>query len=115
MVGDVAGKVAIFVDDMIDEARTFLDAARLLKSMGATKVHVMVTHGILSGRSPEDLAECDAIDEVVVCNTTPIKNKTDRCPKLKVIDVSIMIAEAIRRIHNGESMAHLYQNIRGDD
>lgn len=115
VVGDVSGKTAIFVDDMIDEARTFIDAARLLKLHGATNCYVMVTHGILSGQAPEELAECEEIDEVVVCNTTPIGDKTVRCPKLKVIDVSIMIAEAIRRIHNGESMAHLYQNIRGDD
>lgn len=115
VVGDVSGKIAIFVDDMIDEAKLFIEAARLLKSSGATEVYIMVTHGILSGSSPEDLEECEAIDQVVVCNTTPIGNKTERCSKLKVIDVSIMIAEAIRRIHNGESMAHLYQNIRGDD
>ena len=115
VVGDVSGKTAIFVDDMIDEAGTFINAARLLKSNGATNCYVMVTHGILSGQAPEELAACEEIDEVVVCNTTPIGNKTSRCPKLKVIDVSIMIAEAIRRIHNGESMAHLYQNIKGDD
>jgi len=115
VVGDVCGKIAIIVDDMIDESRTFLDAARLLKAEGATKVHVMVTHGILSGNAPEELAAAECIDEVVVCNTTPIGDKEARCSKLKVIDVSIMIAEAIRRIHNGESMAHLYQNIRGDD
>ena len=114
-MGDVSGKTAIFVDDMIDEAGTFINAARLLKSNGATNCYVMVTHGILSGQAPEELAACEEIDEVVVCNTTPIGNKTSRCPKLKVIDVSIMIAEAIRRIHNGESMAHLYQNIKGDD
>ena len=111
----MSGKIAIIVDDMIDEARTFLDAARLLKQEGAIKVYVMVTHGILSGSAPEDLNESDDVDEIIVCNTTPVKHKLEQCAKLKVIDVSIMIAEAIRRIHNGESMAHLYQNIRGDD
>ncbi|XP_001640086.2 phosphoribosyl pyrophosphate synthase-associated protein 2 [Nematostella vectensis] len=114
VVGDVGGKIAIIVDDMIDDATTFVDAARLLRDRGAYKIYVMVTHGLLSGSAPE-LIEGSEIDEVVVTNTVPHDSKVARCSKIKTIDISQLLAEAVRRIHNGESMGYLFRNVPLED
>ncbi|KAK3728409.1 hypothetical protein QZH41_007791 [Actinostola sp. cb2023] len=86
-------------DDIIDDAATFVDAARVIRDRGAYKIYVMVTHGLLSGDAPE-LIEDSEIDEVVVTNTVAHDSKVVRCSKIKSIDISQLLAEAIRRIHN---------------
>ncbi|XP_031549006.1 phosphoribosyl pyrophosphate synthase-associated protein 2-like [Actinia tenebrosa] len=114
VVGDVGGKIAIIVDDIIDDAATFVDAATVLRERGAYKIYVMVTHGLLSGDAPE-LIEGSEIDEVVVTNTVAHESKIARCSKIKSIDISQLLAEAIRRIHNGESMGYLFRNVPLED
>ncbi|KAK3728414.1 hypothetical protein QZH41_020433 [Actinostola sp. cb2023] len=114
VVGDVGGKIAIIVDDIIDDAATFVDAARVIRDRGAYKIYVMVTHGLLSGDAPE-LIEDSEIDEVVVTNTVAHDSKVVRCSKIKSIDISQLLAEAIRRIHNGESMGYLFRNVPLED
>lgn len=110
VVGDVGGKIAIIVDDMMDGVESFANAATLLKERGAYKVYVMVTHGILSGNCLQ-LAEESDIDEIVVTNTVEHESKKSRCDKIRTIDVSLLLAEAVRRIHNGESMSYLFRNV----
>ncbi|XP_046856712.1 phosphoribosyl pyrophosphate synthase-associated protein 2-like [Xenia sp. Carnegie-2017] len=110
VVGDVSGKIAIIIDDMIDTVEPFSDAASLLKERGAYKVYVMVTHGILSGDCVRLIEESN-IDEVVVTNTVEHQSKKLQCTKIKTIDVSVLLAEAVRRIHNGESMSYLFRNV----
>lgn len=114
VVGDVGGQIAIIVDDIIDDVEDFVAAAEILKERGAYKIYVMATHGLLSAEAPR-LIEESAIDEVVVTNTVPHEVQKLQCPKIKTVDVSMILAEAIRRIHNGESMAYLFRNIAMDD
>ncbi|KAF4800414.1 Phosphoribosyl pyrophosphate synthase-associated protein 2 [Turdus rufiventris] len=114
VVGDVGGRIAIIVDDIIDDVDTFLAAAETLKERGAYKIFVMATHGLLSSDAPR-LIEESAIDEVVVTNTIPHEIQKLQCPKIKTVDISMILSEAIRRIHNGESMSYLFRNIGVDD
>nr|XP_020453528.1 phosphoribosyl pyrophosphate synthase-associated protein 1 isoform X2 [Monopterus albus] len=114
VVGDVGGRIAIIVDDIIDDVGDFVAAAEILKERGAYKIYIMATHGLLSAEAPR-LIEESAIDEVVVTNTVPHEVQKLQCPKIKTVDVSMILAEAIRRIHNGESMAYLFRNITVDD
>ncbi|XP_047427931.1 phosphoribosyl pyrophosphate synthase-associated protein 1 isoform X4 [Mugil cephalus] len=114
VVGDVGGRIAIIVDDIIDDVGDFVASAEILKERGAYKIYIMATHGLLSADAPR-LIEESAIDEVVVTNTVPHEVQKLQCPKIKTVDVSMILAEAIRRIHNGESMAYLFRNITVDD
>jgi len=114
VVGDVQGKIAIIVDDIIDDVGPYISAASALKERGAKKVYVMATHGILSINDPEILQE-SSIDEVVVTNTVPHERQKLQCQKIKTVDISFIISEAIRRIHYGESMSYLFRNISNDD
>ncbi|KAF3700387.1 Phosphoribosyl pyrophosphate synthase-associated protein 1 [Channa argus] len=114
VVGDVGGRIAIIVDDIIDDVGDFVAAAEILKERGAYKIYIMATHGLLSADAPRLIDE-SAIDEVVVTNTVPHEVQKLQCPKIKTVDVSMILAEAIRRIHNGESMAYLFRNITVDD
>ncbi|XP_020509295.1 phosphoribosyl pyrophosphate synthase-associated protein 1 isoform X1 [Labrus bergylta] len=114
VVGDVGGRIAIIIDDIIDDVDDFVAAAEILKERGAYKIYIMATHGLLSADAPR-LIEESAIDEVVVTNTVPHELQKLQCPKIKTVDVSMILAEAIRRIHNGESMAYLFRNIAVDD
>ncbi|XP_012695150.1 phosphoribosyl pyrophosphate synthase-associated protein 1 isoform X1 [Clupea harengus] len=114
VVGDVGGRIAIIIDDIIDDVEDFIAAADILKERGAYKIYIMATHGLLSADAPR-LIEESAIDEVVVTNTVPHEVQKLQCPKIKTVDVSMILAEAIRRIHNGESMAYLFRNITVDD
>uniref|UniRef100_A0A8C6UML0 Phosphoribosyl pyrophosphate synthetase-associated protein 1 n=1 Tax=Neogobius melanostomus TaxID=47308 RepID=A0A8C6UML0_9GOBI len=101
-------------DDIIDDVGDYVAAAEILKERGAYKIYIMATHGLLSADAPR-LIEESAIDEVVVTNTVPHEVQKLQCPKIKTVDVSMILAEAIRRIHNGESMAYLFRNITVDD
>ncbi|KAM9856474.1 phosphoribosyl pyrophosphate synthase-associated protein 1-like isoform 2-T2 [Aulostomus maculatus] len=114
VVGDVGGRIAIIIDDIIDDVEDFVAAAEILKERGAYKIYIMATHGLLSADAPR-LIEESFIDEVVVTNTVPHELQKLQCPKIKTVDVSMILAEAIRRIHNGESMAYLFRNITVDD
>ncbi|XP_041960658.1 phosphoribosyl pyrophosphate synthase-associated protein 1-like isoform X2 [Alosa alosa] len=114
VVGDVGGRIAIIIDDIIDDVENFVAAAEILKERGAYKIYIMATHGLLSADAPR-LIEESAIDEVVVTNTVPHEVQKLQCPKIKTVDVSMILAEAIRRTHNGESMAYLFRNITVDD
>lgn len=114
VVGAVKDKIAIIVNDLIDDAEQYIDAAQVLKENGASKVYVVVTHGILSGTSPEDV-ESSEIDGIVITNTVAHAEKKKRCSKIETIDISMLLSEAIRRIHNGESIGYLFRNVSVDD
>ncbi|KAK3374302.1 phosphoribosyltransferase-like protein [Lasiosphaeria ovina] len=107
LVGNVVDKIAILVDDMADTCGTLVKAAAVLKENGAKSVLALVTHGILSGNAIETL-NGSVLEALVVTNTVPLGDKVERCPKLRVIDISPTIAEAIRRTHNGESVSYLF-------
>ncbi|KAI6232610.1 Ribose-phosphate diphosphokinase family-containing protein [Aphelenchoides fujianensis] len=108
VVGDVGGRIAILVDDIIDEAASFAAAAECLKKRGAYKIYVVATHGLLSSDAPK-IIENSCIDEVIVTNTVPHDVQKMRCHKIKTVDISMILVEAIRRIYNKESMAFLFK------
>ncbi|WZH41865.1 Ribose-phosphate pyrophosphokinase 3 [Fusarium acuminatum] len=110
LVGDVQDKVAILVDDMADTCGTLAKAAETVNQHGASEVYAIVTHGILSGKAIDTINN-SCLSGLVVTNTVPLGDKIERCPKLKVIDVSGTLAEAIRRTHNGESVSYLFNNV----
>lgn len=109
LVGDIQGKVAILVDDMADTSNTITRAAKLLKGKGgATKVYALVTHGVFSGDAVERI-NASALDRVICTNSVPQEEHQRACPKLTVLPVHEVFAEAIRRVHHGESISVLFK------
>ncbi|KAF1972693.1 phosphoribosyl pyrophosphokinase [Bimuria novae-zelandiae CBS 107.79] len=107
LVGEVAHRTAILIDDLADTSNTITRAAKLLKKEGATTVYALITHGILSGDAI-DRINASALDKVVVTNTVDQAEHKARCPKLQVLEVGHVFAEAIRRVHHGESISVLF-------
>ncbi|MFT7817992.1 ribose-phosphate pyrophosphokinase 2-like, partial [Arapaima gigas] len=110
LVGDVKDRVAILVDDLADTCGTICLAAEKLISAGATKVYAILTHGIFSGPAISRINSLP-FEAVVVTNTIPQEDKIKLCPKIQVIDISMILAEAIRRTHNGESVSYLFRHV----
>lgn len=92
LVGDVANRIAILVDDLADTSNTVTRAAKLLKKEGATKVYALLTHGVLSGEAI-DRVNASALDKIIVTNSVPQQEHQKRCPKLEVLDVGHVFAE----------------------
>ena len=110
LVGHVKDKVAILVDDMADTCGTLCLAASHLAEAGATRIFGLVTHGILSGNALKTISE-SALERLVVTNTLPQEENVAKCPKIEVIDIGIVLAEVIRRSHNGESVSKLFNEV----
>ncbi|CRK15164.1 hypothetical protein BN1708_011384 [Verticillium longisporum] len=110
LIGEVADKVAILVDDMADTCGTLDKAASIIREHKAKEVLAIATHGILSGKAIDTINN-SCLSRLVVTNTVPIGDKVERCPKLQVIDISGTLAEAIRRTHNGESVSYLFTHV----
>merc|ERR1711928_85080 len=110
LVGSVKDKVAILVDDMADTCGTLKLAGSKLLEAGATKVHAIATHGVFSGPAVSRLMD-SGFESVVVTNTIPQDEKMSQCPVIRVIDISPILAEAIRRTHNGESVSYLFSHV----
>jgi len=111
LVGEVRDKVAILVDDMADTCGTVCHAAEKLLEAGALKTYAICTHGILSGPAVSRIIN-SAFECVVVTNTIPQDEKMKHAgSKIRCIDISMMLAEAIRRTHNGESVSYLFSNV----
>jgi ribose-phosphate pyrophosphokinase len=107
LIGDVKGKTAIILDDMIDTAGTLTQAAGALKQNGAALIYAAATHGVLSGPAIDRL-NGSVIEEVLLTDTIPLGEKADRTSKIKVLSVAPLLAEAIRRIHEDESVSSLF-------
>jgi ribose-phosphate pyrophosphokinase len=107
VIGDVSGKSAILIDDMIDTAGTIVQAAQALKDQGAKRVFASSSHAVLSGPAIERL-NGSVLDEVIVTNTIPMDDKEKSYPKLKVLSIAPMLAEAIKRIHDESSISSLF-------
>jgi len=104
IIGDVKGKDVILVDDMVDTAGTLVKAAEVLKKKGANSVMACCTHGVLSGPAYERI-EKGELDELVISDTIPTQKNAK---KITVLTASTMIGEAIRRIHNNESVNSIF-------
>lgn len=106
LVGVVKNKICVLVDDMADTCGTLAKAADVLVDNGASRVIAIVSHGIFSGDAYERI-ERSRLDLVVCTNTVALQEPIAFCPKVQQIDVSATFAEAIRRLHNGESVSYL--------
>ncbi|MBN2072025.1 MAG: ribose-phosphate pyrophosphokinase [Candidatus Krumholzibacteriota bacterium] len=106
IIGEVDGSDIIIIDDIISTAGTITKAAKALRDAGAGKIIAAATHPVFSGEAIERL-ESSCIEEVVVTNSIPLNGK-ERCKKIKVLDISALLGEAIMRIHNEESISMLF-------
>ena len=106
IIGDIKGKHCILIDDMIDTAGTITNAANALKDLGALSVRAAATHAVLSGPAIERI-EKSAIEELVLLNTLPIPEEK-RIPKMKILSVAPLFAEAMTRIHTNEMVSKLF-------
>ena len=107
IIGDVAGKDCVLVDDIVDTAGTLCAAAAALKQHGAAKVAAYITHPVLSGAAIDNITK-SALDELVVTDTIPLSEAAKACGKIRQISVAELLAETIRRIAFGESVSSLY-------
>ncbi|MFH0811091.1 MAG: ribose-phosphate pyrophosphokinase [Pseudomonadota bacterium] len=107
IIGDVAGRNAIILDDMVDTAGTLTQAAMGLAEAGARKVYACATHPVLSGPAIERIVN-SPIDQLIVVNTIPLSQAARQCGKITQLSVSSLLSEAIRRIHTEDSVSSLF-------
>ncbi|QQR90310.1 MAG: ribose-phosphate pyrophosphokinase [Myxococcales bacterium] len=107
IVGDIKARECVILDDMIDTAGTLTHAAAALMEKGAKKVYAAATHAVLSGPAIERIA-ASSLQEVVVTDTIPLSPEAEATGKFKVLSVAGLLGEAIKRIHNGDSVSSLF-------
>ena len=107
VVGDVEGKTAVLVDDMVDTAGTLCAGAQTLLDNGAKEVHACCSHAVLSGPAIKRISS-STLKSLVVTNSIPLRSEAQKCGKIKALSVSELLAEAINRIHNEDSVSSLF-------
>ena len=107
IIGEVEGKNILMCDDIIATGGTICSAVNLLKQRGALKIYVGATHGVFAADAPEKLSQA-RIDEIVVTDTIPLNSQSKKIGNLKVLTVSAMLGEAIKRIHRDQSVSSLF-------
>jgi ribose-phosphate pyrophosphokinase len=107
LIGDVEGRTAIMVDDMVDTAGTLCSAANALKERGAKKVVAYCTHAVLSGKALDNVRNSQ-LDELVVTDTIPLSAEARSIPKIRQLTLADLLAESIRRVSNEESISALF-------
>ena len=107
IIGDVKGRDCIIVDDMIDTGGTLCKAAEALKEKGANRVYAYATHPVFSGKAPDNIAN-SVIDELIVTDSIPLSQAMTAINKVKQLTLGDMLAEAIRRVNNEESISAMF-------
>ncbi|MHC4738464.1 MAG: ribose-phosphate diphosphokinase [Planctomycetota bacterium] len=107
IIGEVEGRNILMCDDIIATAGTLCSAAKLVRDRGAEKIYVGATHGVFAGEALKRLGGA-SIDEVVVTDTIPLVKQASELGSIKVLSVSSMLGEAIKRIHRNESVSSLF-------
>jgi ribose-phosphate pyrophosphokinase len=107
IIGEVDGKTAIILDDMVDTAGTLTQGANALKKRGAAKIFACCTHPVLSGPAI-DRIEASPIDRLVVTNTIPLEKKAQDCSKIVLLSVAELLGETIKRIYGSDSVSTLF-------
>lgn len=107
IIGNVSGKVAILLDDIVDTAGTLAKAADAMCKSGALEVHACATHPVLSGPAIEKI-EGSCIKKLIVTDTIPLSDAARNCKKIQVLSVAELLAEAIKRIHQQDSVSSLF-------
>ena len=109
IIGDVAGRTCIIMDDMVDTANTLCEAAAALKKKGALKVLAYCTHPVLSGTAIDRISASE-LDELVVTDTIPLRENAVACKRIRQLSVGELMAETIRRISNEDSVSSLFDD-----
>ena len=109
IIGEVADRNCVIMDDMVDTANTLCEAAAALKAQGAKKVLAYATHPILSGSAVNRIMD-SALDELVVTNTIPLSKEAANCKKIRQLSVGPLLAETIKRISQEESVSSLFMD-----
>jgi ribose-phosphate pyrophosphokinase len=107
VVGDVRGRPAIILDDMVDTGGTLTEAATALHDAGAASVNASCTHAVLSGRAVERI-ENSCIENLIVTDSIPLQPEAKACEKIKVLSVAGLLGEAIKRTHLNDSVSSLF-------
>jgi len=107
IIGDVAGKTCVIVDDIIDTAGTLVKTAEVLQERGAARVLAAGVHPVLSGPAVERIS-ASVVEEVIVTDTIPLREEARRCGKIRQLSVAELLGEAIRRIHEAKSVSSLF-------
>jgi len=107
IIGEVAGKTCVLIDDLVDTAGTLCHAAKALKDAGAKRVLAYITHAVLSGPAIDRISK-SALDELVVTDTIPLRAEARDCAKIRQLSVAGLLAETMRRIRDEESVSSLY-------
>jgi ribose-phosphate pyrophosphokinase len=108
VIGDVKGKTAVLVDDMIDTGGTIAAGAQLLREEGASQVYACATHAVFSYPAVERLSRSGLFEEVIVTNTIPIP-EASRFPQLTILSVANLLGETIWRIHEDSSVSSMFR------
>lgn len=108
IIGDVADRDCVIIDDIVDTAGTLCKAADALKAKGARRVVGYITHPVLSGKAIDNISN-SALDEIVVTDTIPLSDAARACPKVRQISIASLLAESLRRINNEESISALFE------
>ena len=111
IIGDVKGRDAIIVDDMVDTAGTLCAAAQAVKAQGARAVFACASHGVLSPPAIERIM-ASPLEELLITDTVPVRAEVRDCPKIKVLPVARLLGEAVKRIHHGDSISSLLSETR---
>jgi len=109
IIGEVADRTCVIIDDMVDTAGTLCKAAEALKEHGARKVVALATHPVLSGKAIDNL-NASVLDELVVTDTIPLSEAAKACPCIRQLSVADLLGETIRRIHEDESVSSVYMD-----
>ncbi|MCD6296503.1 MAG: ribose-phosphate pyrophosphokinase [Deltaproteobacteria bacterium] len=107
IIGEVDGKTAIILDDMVDTAGTLTQAAQALRDRGASTIHACCTHAVLSGPAIERI-EDSPMDSLVVTNTIPLNDRTMACKKITALSIAELLGETIKRINSSHSVSTLF-------
>lgn len=107
LIGDVDGRVALIVDDIVDTAGTMVNTVEKLREKGAREVYACCTHGVLSGPAIDRIRR-SSLEELVVTNTVPLTPAAMQCGKVRVLSVGKLLAEAIQAIHDETSVSGLF-------
>jgi ribose-phosphate pyrophosphokinase len=107
IIGDVRGRDAIIVDDMVDTAGTLCAAAQAVKGQGARAVYAVTSHGVLSPPAIDRIM-ASPLEELLVTDTIAPRADVKACPKIKVLSVARLLGEAVKRIHHGDSISSLF-------
>nr|WP_189419263.1 ribose-phosphate pyrophosphokinase [Cellvibrio zantedeschiae] len=108
IIGEIEGRTCLLVDDMVDTAGTLCSAAKALKEHGAKRVIAYATHPVLSGKAVENLNN-SVLDELVVTDSIPLSDAIKNCAKVRQLTLSRMLAEAMRRLSNEESLSAMFR------